>query len=169
MAMFSANHERAVRLVCGAALLAVASGCTMCPDPLDYSGPVPGGSAPQNDFRARSNGILPLGAAPMPWPPIVKASQDAADGPAAPEAEPEAEPAVAKAGSAEAVDGDDSGVVVAADIDPEVADEPSAPEPAVVEPASVEEPFPDILPPPRSLRPQRRPPLRESLGWKPRG
>lgn len=49
----------------------VASGCTMCPDPYDYSGPVPNGSAPQNDFRARSNGILPLGAAPMPWPLIV--------------------------------------------------------------------------------------------------
>jgi len=49
-------------------------GCTMCPDPFDYSGPVPNGSSPQNDFRARSNGILPLGAAPKPWPPIVKGS-----------------------------------------------------------------------------------------------
>jgi hypothetical protein len=38
-----------------------------------------------------------------------------------------------------------------------------------VEPASVEEPFPDILPPPRPLRPERLPSLRESLGWKPRG
>ena len=47
-------------------------GCTMCPDPFDYSGPVPNGSSPQNDFRARSNGILPLGAAPRPWPLIVK-------------------------------------------------------------------------------------------------
>lgn len=47
-------------------------GCTMCPDPFDYSGPVPNGSPPQNDFRARSNGILPLGAAPRPWPPLVK-------------------------------------------------------------------------------------------------
>jgi len=44
----------------------------MCPDPFDYSGPVPNGSSPQNDFRARSNGILPLGAAPRPWPLIVK-------------------------------------------------------------------------------------------------
>lgn len=50
----------------------VLAGCTMCPDPYDYSGPVPNGSAPQNDFRARSNGILPLGAAPRPWPPIVR-------------------------------------------------------------------------------------------------
>lgn len=53
-------------------LLAVSTGCTMCPDPFDYSGPVPNGSAPQNDFWARSNGILPLNAAPRPWPLIVK-------------------------------------------------------------------------------------------------
>jgi hypothetical protein len=49
----------------------------MCPDPFDYSGPVPNGSSPQNDFRARSNGILPLGAAPKPWPLIVKAGTPA--------------------------------------------------------------------------------------------
>ncbi|MGI9176807.1 MAG: hypothetical protein ACR2IT_03000 [Pirellulales bacterium] len=56
------------------AVVAVAglSGCTMCPDPYDYSGPVPNGSVPQNDFRARSGGILPLGASPRPWPPLVK-------------------------------------------------------------------------------------------------
>lgn len=48
------------------------SGCTMCPDPFDYSGPVPNGSAPQNNFLARSNGILPLGASTKPWPPLVK-------------------------------------------------------------------------------------------------
>mgnify|MGYP003334292106 FL=1 len=53
-------------------LVAVSTGCTMCPDPFDYSGPVPNGSAPQNDFCARSNGILPLNAAPRPWPLIVK-------------------------------------------------------------------------------------------------
>lgn len=52
-----------------------AVGCTMCPDPFDYSGPVPNGSAPQNDFRARSGGILPLGAAPHPWPLIVKGEE----------------------------------------------------------------------------------------------
>jgi hypothetical protein len=55
-----------------AVLVAALAGCTMCPDPFDYSGPVPNGSSPQNDFRARSNGILPLGASPKPWPPIVK-------------------------------------------------------------------------------------------------
>jgi hypothetical protein len=53
-------------------VVAVSTGCTMCPDPFDYSGPVPNGSAPQNDFWARSNGILPLHAAPRPWPLIVK-------------------------------------------------------------------------------------------------
>ena len=58
-----------VTVVAVAMLLA---GCTMCPDPYDYSGPVPNGSSPQNDFRARSRGILPVGAAPVPWPPIVK-------------------------------------------------------------------------------------------------
>ncbi|MFM8735747.1 MAG: hypothetical protein ACKOC8_11195 [Pirellulales bacterium] len=47
------------------------SGCTMCPDPYDYSGPVPNGSAPQNNFRARSNGILPIGGTARPWPPLV--------------------------------------------------------------------------------------------------
>lgn len=54
----------------------VVTGCTMCPDPHDYSGPVPNGSPPQNDFRARSNGILPIGGSPHPWPTIVKASPD---------------------------------------------------------------------------------------------
>lgn len=54
-------------------IAAAVSGCTMCPDPYDYSGPVPNGSAPQNNFRARSNGILPLGASPRPWPPLVDA------------------------------------------------------------------------------------------------
>ena len=68
------------RPIIGAAVLLLAllglsgtSGCTMCPDPFDYSGPVPNGSAPQNNFLARSNGILPLGASTKPWPPLVKA------------------------------------------------------------------------------------------------
>jgi hypothetical protein len=52
--------------------LAAVGGCTICPDPFDYSGPVPNGSTPQNDFRARSNGILPLGMAPRPWPTVVQ-------------------------------------------------------------------------------------------------
>jgi hypothetical protein len=62
-----------VRALAAAAMCAAAlAGCTMCPDPYDYSGPVPNGSAPQNDFRARSNGIVPIGAAPRPWPPLVR-------------------------------------------------------------------------------------------------
>lgn len=63
----------------GGVLLA---GCTLCPDPFDYSGPVPNGSAPQNDFRARSNGIVPIGLRPRPWPPIVKRTSPAAEVPA---------------------------------------------------------------------------------------
>jgi len=59
------------RVRCVAASLVLATGCTMCPDPLDYAGPVPNGSAPQNDFRARSNGILPMGGVAQPWPQIV--------------------------------------------------------------------------------------------------
>jgi hypothetical protein len=43
----------------------------MCPDPFDYTGPVPNGAVSQNDFAARSNGILPVRATPLPWPPIV--------------------------------------------------------------------------------------------------
>jgi len=70
--------SRTVASPCGrfATMVAAAllTGCTMCPDPYDYSGPVPNGSSPQNNFRARSNGIHPIGAAPVPWPPIVKAS-----------------------------------------------------------------------------------------------
>lgn len=53
----------------------------MCPDPFDYSGPVPNGSAPQSDFRARSNGIVPIGMRPRPWPPIVKRSPPSAEAP----------------------------------------------------------------------------------------
>jgi len=75
--------------------IAAMTGCTICPDPFDYSGPVPNGSAPQNDFRARSNGIVPIGMAPRPWPPIVKRDQTSkqpatgiAQAPTAPEATP---------------------------------------------------------------------------------
>jgi hypothetical protein len=60
-------------LACAACVVVLSAGCTMCPDPYDYSGPVPNGSAPQNDFQARSNGILPTGVSPRPFPPVVKA------------------------------------------------------------------------------------------------
>jgi hypothetical protein len=78
-----------------AATVALAAGCTICPDPYDYSGPVPNGSAPQNDFRARSNGIIPIGLAPRPWPPIVKqdrASEESAAAIAQATPAPEATP-----------------------------------------------------------------------------
>jgi hypothetical protein len=72
---------RAWTLAAVAAAGLASVGCTMCPDPFDYSGPVPNGSSPQNDFRARSNGILPLSAAPRPWPLIVRDGGDRADEP----------------------------------------------------------------------------------------
>lgn len=50
------------------------TGCTMCPDPFDYAGPVANGSVAQNDFAARSQGILPVRATRLPWPPIVDAA-----------------------------------------------------------------------------------------------
>ena len=70
----------------------------MCPDPYDYTGPVPNGSAPQNDCRARSHGILPIGAAAKPWPPLVKAKPGAGKPAAtpAPAAESEEAPQVAE-------------------------------------------------------------------------
>jgi hypothetical protein len=80
--------SRAWTLAAMAAVGLSSVGCTMCPDPFDYSGPVPNGSSPQNDFRARSNGILPLGAAPRPWPLIVKNGGDRADGPQENESKP---------------------------------------------------------------------------------
>lgn len=55
------------------ALVLLGTGCTMCPDPFDYSGPVPDGSVPQNDFAARANGIIPVRSTPLPWPPLVDA------------------------------------------------------------------------------------------------
>jgi len=78
------------------ALSLLATGCTMCPDPFDYAGPVPNGSVSQNDFAARSNGILPVRATPLPWPPIVQAAprmptpaEDPVEGPALLAAAPE--------------------------------------------------------------------------------
>ncbi len=65
---------RGMSLVAVVVVSLLATGCTMCPDPFDYAGPVPNGSVSQNDFAARSNGILPVRATPLPWPPIVQAS-----------------------------------------------------------------------------------------------
>ncbi|RLS33881.1 MAG: hypothetical protein DWH79_06070 [Planctomycetota bacterium] len=63
-----------VRILVFGGCLLMATGCTMCPDPFDYSGPVPNGSVTQNDFAARSNGILPVRATPLPWPPFVQSA-----------------------------------------------------------------------------------------------
>ncbi|MGA0040521.1 MAG: hypothetical protein ACO3NZ_11785 [Pirellulales bacterium] len=57
--------------------LASASGCTLCPNPYDYSGPVPNGSVTQNDFCARSGGTRPLRSAPLVWPQVVQAETPA--------------------------------------------------------------------------------------------
>jgi len=56
----------------------LATGCTMCPNPFDYAGPVPNGSVTQNDFRARSGGIIPIAAVPRPWPALVKQADEPA-------------------------------------------------------------------------------------------
>lgn len=53
--------------------LMACSGCTICPNPYDYSGPVPNGSVTQNDFCARSGGTRPLHSAPLVWPQVVQA------------------------------------------------------------------------------------------------
>ena len=47
----------------------------MCPSPFDYSGTVPG-SANQNNFRLRANGVLPIWMRPKPWPPVVSQEAD---------------------------------------------------------------------------------------------
>ena len=60
----------ALSLLFSSIIIFVSNGCTMCPSPFDYSGTVPG-SANQNDFRIRSNGILPIWRRPKPWPPVV--------------------------------------------------------------------------------------------------
>lgn len=62
-------------LTAGRAIGAVACllcGCTICPSPYDYSGPVPQGSVTQNDFCARAGGNRPIGVTPPVWPEIVR-------------------------------------------------------------------------------------------------
>ena len=66
--MGRSRHRGALAAV---AFCLLGTGCTMCPDPFDYTGPVPNGAVSQNDFAARSNSILPVRATPFPWPPIV--------------------------------------------------------------------------------------------------
>ncbi len=63
--------ERVLAMLAVAGLGAI-SGCTICPSPYDYSGPVPNGSVTQNDFCARSGGTRPLRSGPLVWPFIVQ-------------------------------------------------------------------------------------------------
>ncbi len=136
------------------ALLLGATGCTICPDPFDYSGPVPNGSAPHNDFRARSGGIAPIDGVPRPWPPVVEA---------VPDAEREARTAVAAAEPAGADAAVDSPVQTVATGVTTTPVEPPA------EPATAVEPtVDDVLPPREPARAEIVPPLLETPGWRPR-
>lgn len=176
-------------VVAVAAGLAVTAGCTMCPDPQDYSGPVPNGSAPQNDFRARSHGIIPTGGTSRPWPTLVRAARVAPRG-ETPDFAPIAaeEPVVTDADDA----GGDANVLPlsaaeSADADA-VTGQTADPEPVV---AHVSVPLaeadadagpPDIGPAdagrlepqpaehqPAALPTVTAPALRETPGWRPRG
>ena len=190
--MLHALPSRRPLLVACACAAMTAAGCTMCPSPYDYSGPVPNGSAPQNDFRARSNGILPLGAAPKPFPPVVNA---------APQPTPAGEPKVEKALVAEAeddvlrmsaevpiaeVDTDDAtvaagevqqttapvGDVVADAAGQEVVDEteppPAAPVTVATDSATDREPGPATEPVLEPVPVVAEPALRETPGWRTR-
>jgi hypothetical protein len=129
---------RAWTLATVAAVGLASVGCTMCPDPFDYSGPVPNGSSPQNDFRARSTGILPLGAAPKPWPLIVKNDGAQADGPQ----ENEPTPTLADEADAEALQQTvavvgESAEEAGVDGQPEVVPESAGSAPDALEPVPV--------------------------------
>ena len=151
-------------------------GCTMCPDPFDYSGPVPNGSSPQNDFRARSNGILPLGAAPKPWPLIVKDESD----PATPQ-DDEPTPTLAEEPDGTEAGGDElqQTVAVVGEAEeeamvnghPETAPEAVGPTQTVLKPVPlVAEPTetPQALPQPQVSPVSPPVPAGETPGWRPR-
>lgn len=108
----------------GIVLLVVGTaGCTMCPDPFDYSGPVPNGAVTQNDFCARSNGILPIGRSATPWPTVVHADRDESDRDDVGDGEPAATESVT------AEQADTESVLRLAEVpelpDPNVTDEPN--------------------------------------------
>jgi len=153
------------------------SGCTMCPSPYDYSGPVPNGSAPQNDFRARSNGILPLGAQPAPWPRVVQAAPTApvsptvaeplAEAPTVPDnatwlvaAEAEADPESPRVDEANEAEGQ---TLVSADT---VRNDASHQDAVMEEEEALPELLPAHDPPPRPESPARV--FRETDGWRPK-
>ena len=149
----------------GALVVAVCllgTGCTMCPDPFDYAGPVPNGAVSQNDFAARSNGILPLGAAPRPFPPLV----DAGPVPAAPQSSVATDDA---ADGGVRVVAADTPIVAAESVDVELNGAESAPvESGVSADAAVEDAVPPgaaEVPPVQQAVPA---PLAETPGWRPR-
>lgn len=150
---------RAWTLATVAAVGLASIGCTMCPDPFDYSGPVPNGSSPQNDFRARSNGILPLGAAPRPWPLIVKNGGAQAEG----TQENEPTPTLADETGAEALQ---QAVAVVGESEEEIGTDGQL---EVVPEASGS--TPDALEPvPAAMEPTDTPPVQigETPGWRAR-
>jgi len=153
-------------VACAGCALLAAAGCTMCPDPYDYSGPVPNGSPPQNDFRVRSHGILPIGTAAKPFPPVVKSAPRPA--PAAVQAAPVA-PTAEQPEVAVEPDGDllrltaeepvEDGSVADEAVDVPAVDGTAAGEvpAAVSDETPVGTPSADV-----------EPALRESPGWRPR-
>lgn len=170
MARMPRGHRAGGTVRFAASCLAVATGCTMCPDPLDYSGPVPNGSAPQNDFRARSNGILPIGGVVQPWPQIVAREAipaqagiptladdtDALPGPVVVDA-PVMSVLVDHEPRIDAIVGDASAPA------PSVED---APAPASVSVADEDADIVAMLLPPHEQPAPTTPPARESPGWK---
>lgn len=129
-ARWSSSRVSCQAVLVGLCLAAVA-GCRICPDPFDYSGPVPNGSVTQNDFRARSNGTRQLGAAPHPWPPVVQDEQ-----PSMPVAAEGGTSSVLVTAGTVAADGENSVVpAVITAVDPSAEEADPAPAPAPVEPA----------------------------------
>lgn len=163
--------------------IGAATGCTMCPDPLDYSGPVPNGSAPQNDFRARSGGILRLGGAPRPWPQVVQADGVEADSETAVGEDVTVE-TVSVLQTAGRVAGNDEPLAPSGagnpameatppDLQPAAEGEPAVEEHAVEEAAAdattaSEAAGSDLEPPAEPLVPAEPPAASETPGWRPR-
>ena len=172
MARFPSGFRNGSHVRCVAACLVLATGCTMCPDPLDYAGPVPNGSAPQNDFRARGNGILPLGGVAQPWPQIVSTGEPAPT--------ENSIPTLADTGERTSDDDDAApapvvSVLVGDEADPAavvVADAPIAPRasdaPASTPsgPTTKDDDIVAMLLPPHEQPAPVIPPGRESPGWK---
>jgi hypothetical protein len=142
-------------------VLCIGAGCTICPDPFDYSGPVPNGSAPQNDFRARSNGTRPVGGVPRPWPPVVQAAPGDDDA--------TTRTAIAAAETPADADAEDTSDTVAEPaVQPAGAEVGDAEADTGSQPVHAEPTLDEIIPPSPPPRPEIAPPLRETPGWRTR-